>query len=133
LIHTIKARYPLHRVICYPDSSGVQRTAANASTSSIALLKEAGFEIRAKRRNPLVKDRVASVIKKIENKQFFVNTSKCPALTLCLEQQAYNDRDEPDKSSGVDHALDGMGYRVVYSFPIRKPIFQIPFSFAQKT
>jgi hypothetical protein len=133
LIKSIKARYPLHRVICYPDSSGVQRTAANASTSSIALLREAGFEIRAKRRNPLIKDRVASVVKKIENHELFVNTSKCPELTLCLEQQAYNDKGEPDKTSGVDHPLDGLGYRICYSFPVKKPIISVPFSFAQKT
>jgi hypothetical protein len=133
LIKSIKARYPYHRVICYPDSSGVQRTAVNASTSSIALLREAGFEIRARRRNPLVKDRVASVVKKIENNQLFVNTSKCPELTLCLEQQAYNDKGEPDKSSGVDHPLDGLGYRICYSFPVKKPIISVPFSFAQKT
>ena len=133
LIRTIKARYPFHRVICYPDSSGIQRTAANASTSSITLLKAAGFEVRARKRNPLVKDRVASVIKLIETGRFFINTLKCPEITLCLEQQAYNDKGEPDKNSGVDHTLDGMGYRIFYSFPIHKPITKVHFSFAQKT
>jgi len=132
LIKAIKARYPLHTVICYPDCSGVQRTSANASMSSIALLKAAGFQVRAKGRNPKVKDRVASVVKAIEDGIFSVNVSKCPETTRCLEQQAYNAKGEPDKDSGVDHPLDGLGYRIHYSFPIKKPIFTVPFSFAQK-
>ncbi len=133
LIKAIKAKYPAHRVICYPDSSGTQRTAANASTSSIALLKAAGFEIRAKKKNPLIKDRVASVVKMLEEQRLFINVANCPETTKCLEQQAYDDKGQPDKSSGVDHPLDGLGYRVVYSFPITRPVFEIPFSFAQKT
>ncbi len=124
---------PAHRVICYPDSSGTQRTAANASTSSIALLKAAGFEVRAKKKNPLIKDRVASVVKMLEEQRLFINVADCPETTKCLEQQAYDDKGQPDKDSGVDHPLDGLGYRVVYSFPITKPVFEIPFSFAQKT
>lgn len=133
LINTIKARWPNHRVIAYPDSSGSHRNAANASSSSIALLNLAGFEIRAKRKNPLVKDRVTSFVKLIEDNRYYVNTKNCPEYTRCLEQQAYNDKGDPDKDSGVDHLPDGGGYYVSYKYPVRKPIFKFDnYSFAQK-
>ncbi len=133
LAKAIKARYPLHRVICYPDCSGTQRNAANATMSQIQALRDEGLEVRAKRKNPRIKDRVASVVKAIEDGRLFINTAKCPETTRCLEQQAYDDKGEPDKKSGVDHPLDGLGYRIFYSFPIKKHIPNLSFSFAQKT
>ncbi len=133
LIRSIKARWPQHSIVCYPDNSGTQRTSANASTNNISLLKQAGFNVRTKGKNPRIENRVASVVKLLEDKQLFVNTVNCPETTRCLEQQAYNDKGEPDKTSGLDHPLDALGYKVEYTHSIRKPVFKIPFSFAQKT
>lgn len=132
LIKSVIARWPKHRVIAYPDNSGVQRTAANANTNNIALLKQAGFEVRSKSRNPKIENRVASVVKLLEDVRFLVNTRTCPELTRCLEQQAYNDKGEPDKTSGLDHPLDAMGYKIEYTHSIKKQLFRISYSFAQK-
>jgi hypothetical protein len=132
LIDEIKRRWPGNRIIMYPDASGVKRTTTNASSSDIALLKNAGFEVRAKGSNPYVKDRIACVNKLFADGRLFVNTIECPEVTKCLEQQAYDKNGNPDKKSGYDHPLDGLGYRVFYSFNIKRTLFNIPFSFAQK-
>lgn len=132
LIKSIQTRWPDYKIIIYPDASGVQRTTANASVNNIALLKQAGFEVRAKSRNPRIVNRVTSVVKLLEDMELFVNVSKCPEITRCLEQQAYDPKGNPDKETGLDHPLDAMGYKVEYTHSIRKPIYNIPYSFAQK-
>jgi hypothetical protein len=35
---------------------------------------------------------------------------ECPRLIESLERQGYDDRGEPDKKSGYDHACDALGY-----------------------
>jgi hypothetical protein len=132
LIKVIKERWPTHRVVIYPDCSGSQRTSANANTNNIALLRLAGFEIRARSRNPKVANRVTSVVKLFEDKRLYVNVTNCPELTRCLEQQAYNVHGEPDKSNDLDHPLDALGYRIEYSYSIEKPILRLPYSFVSK-
>jgi len=132
LIQEIRTRWPNHKIVIYPDASGVKRTTTNAASSDISLLKAAGFEVRAHGSNPRIKDRVACVNKLFADNTLWVNTVECPEVTKCLEQQSYDKSGDPDKKSGYDHALDGLGYRVHYSFNIKKSMFQIPFSFAQK-
>jgi hypothetical protein len=46
----------------------------------------------------------------------------CPVYVEGLEQQAYNKHGEPDKTSGLDHALDAGGYFITYKFPILKRV-----------
>lgn len=131
-IAEIKRRWPNHRVIAYPDASGVKRTTANASESDIALIKNAGFEVRAYGHNPKVKDRIAAVNNSLANGVVFVNTVEAPESTKCLEQQAYDKHGDPDKKSGYDHQNDATGYVLAYELRIRKPMFSLDFSFASK-
>lgn len=108
----------------YPDASGGSRRSVNASVTDIALLKEAGFTVCAPKANPPVKDRVNSVNAAFRNaegeRKLFVNDLQCPALADALEQQPWAANGEPDKSLGIDHALDALGYSVHWIFPIIK-------------
>ncbi|MGL5005064.1 MAG: terminase, partial [Casimicrobium sp.] len=76
--------------------------------------------------NPAVRDRVNAVNAMILNdlgaRRFLVNTSACPTLTESLEQQAYADSGEPDKSTGHDHPNDAIGYFLTKKYPITKRI-----------
>lgn len=132
LIDSIKAKYPKNRIICYPDASGGRRTTSNTAQSDIIQLKNAGFEVRAFSKNPAVKDRVTSVLKMFQDNKCLVNAAACPEAVRCLEQQAYDSNGDPDKKSGFDHSNDAFGYQIFYRFGLRKPVFKIPFSFAQK-
>lgn len=129
LINAVKTRWPSHRIICYPDCSGNHRHTSNASQSDIAELKNAGFEVRARSTNPLIRDRVAAKVKKIEKNEYLVNVRECPTYTNCLEQQAYDEDGKPDKDTGLDHPNDAGGYRVWYTDPIKKPLFPVKISF----
>jgi hypothetical protein len=121
MIKLIKDKWPQHRVVVYPDASGDSRKSVDASKSDIALLRQAGFEVRVKPTNPSVRDRVLSVNKQFETGRLWINSRLCPTVATNLEQQAYDKNGEPDKKSGFDHQNDATGYPVVYEFPIIRP------------
>ncbi len=124
-----------HHIVMYPDSSGASRSAANAnaSMSSIAQLHQAGFEVRAHKKNPLVVDRIAAMNKAYSDGRVFINSRNCPTTAKCQEQQSYDKNGQPDKKSGVDHQNDATTYPIAYEMAIRKPLFPIEFSFVNKT
>lgn len=125
MINAIKRKYPNHKIIVYPDSSGGSRKTVDASKSDISLLRQAGFAVMADSKNPAVKDRIMSVNSALENGKVKIDFIQCPVLVECLRKQAYNDKGEPDKQSGYDHAPDGMGYFVHYKYPVvRKTVKQ---------
>lgn len=117
-----------HRIIMYPDASGKNRKSNNASTSDIALLEQAGFDVRVNASNPAVKDRVLAMNKALECGKVWVNDSACPNAARGLEQQAYDKNGEPDKTGGVDHQNDASTYPIVYEMPVVKPVAQIQVS-----
>jgi len=131
LIDTIKQRYDGHQIVMYPDASGGSRKTVNASTSDIALLEQAGFAVRAPRKNPPVKDRIVSANRAFEGGLAKVNSKRCPEYVRCLEQQAFDKNGEPDKSGGLDHMNDAGTYPLAYEYPVRKPVSHIPISFAR--
>ena len=97
----------------YPDASGGSRKSVNASTSDLALLKDAGFAVSAGSANPPVKDRVNSMNAMFCNakgeRRYFVNASLCPNYAEALERQAWDKSGEPDKTSGYDHVCFAAG------------------------
>lgn len=122
MIVSIKARYPGHAIIVYPDASGNSRKSNNASESDIALLRAARFTVMVAPSNPAVKDRVLAMNQMIHSdgvRRLRVNLDRCPSLIEGLEKQAYDKNGEPDKTSGLDHVNDACGYFVFYRFPVR--------------
>lgn len=125
MIEAIKRRFPNHPIFIYPDASGGARKTNNASVSDLALLRQADFTVLNNPSNPLVRDRVLAVnimicagIGSLMRRRLFVNPDTCPAFAEGLEKQAYNDKGEPDKSSGLDHAVDAGGYFISYRYPV---------------
>jgi len=124
IIEILKKKYEGKEIYIYPDSAGNARKTVNASETDISLLKNAGFIVRERKKNPRVKDRVLTVNGAFENakakRRLFINTTKCPLLTENLEQQSYDKNGEPEKVGDVDHMLDALGYLVYYFFEIKK-------------
>lgn len=122
LIRTIKERYAGHKVAIYPDASGGSRKTVNASTSDIAMLRQAGFRVVVDAANPAVRDRIVSVNSAFQHGKLWVNEQAAPDVARCLEQQAYGKSGEPDKEGGFDHMNDACGYFVAKELPVRKPV-----------
>lgn len=122
MINSIKERFSNCQINIYPDASGNNRNAQGASTSSIQLLREAGFNVYAPNKNPFVKDRILSMNTGFEKGIHYVNVEKCPTHAANLEQQVYNSAGEPDKSAGNDHTNDANGYFINYKFSVSRPV-----------
>jgi phage terminase large subunit len=120
----IKERWPKHSIIVYPDASGKSRKSVNAATSDIQIIRDYGFQVFAKAQNPPVRDRINAMNAAFEN-GYNVNVDKCPVYARCLEQQAYADNGEPDKSQGLDHLPDAAGYHIHYSYPLVRPAMSL--------
>lgn len=112
----------LHQIFIYPDASGGGRRSVDASKSDLALLKQAGFHVVVDPTNPAVRDRVLSMNKQIETREYLVNSDACPTYTEALEKQAYDKNGEPDKKSGFDHSVDAGGYFIHKRYPVVKRI-----------
>lgn len=116
---TISERYSDHHITIYPDASGRGTTSKSASLSDIKILKVAGFQIKAKKKNPFIKDRVNAFNAALEHGRYFVNTRECPDYTEALEQQVYDPKTGQPKKDGIlDNRVDGAGYLVTYDMPI---------------
>lgn len=124
MIRIIKEKWKAknHRIIVYPDATGSNRKSSDASTSDIAMLNQARFEVRVNPSNPAVKDRINAVNKQFQVSNLWVNSKECKTIASCLEKQVYDKNGEPDKTSGFDHQNDAFGYPVAYEFPINKPV-----------
>jgi len=129
MIDLIKQKFGDHQIYMYPDASGSARKTVNASVSDIALMEQAGFTIRAKKSNPLVRDRVMAMNGALEAGRVRINAKSCPNVAKCLEQQVYRNG-EPDKTSGVDHQNDATTYPIAFEMPIVKPVANVDFKFA---
>lgn len=109
-------------ILVYPDASGGSRKTVNASETDIALLKAAGFQVRAPQANPPVKDRINAMNGMFCNaeglRRYLVNDDLCPTYVEALEQQAWADNGEPDKTTGHDHPVDAAGYFIHFAYPI---------------
>nr|ADV36428.1 phage terminase large subunit [Edwardsiella phage eiAU] len=130
MIDAIKERYPDHHarglIEIFPDSSGKNRKTTNANTSDIAMLEDAGFTVSYNSVNPAVRDRVNDVNGMILNgkgqRRLKVNVARCPKATEALEQQIWDPKTgAPDKTSGVDHMADAIGYPIAFCHPIVRP------------
>lgn len=119
LINLVRQRFPGRQIIAYPDASGqYARSTTNASLTDVGLLKAAGWQIRAGKANPDIRNRVNTLNKAFEDKTYLV-TSNCTKVIENLERQAYDDDGKPDKKAGFDHTNDGMGYLAWQLAPIR--------------
>jgi hypothetical protein len=128
MIRHMHDRYQGHPILVYPDASGDNRKSQNASESDISLLSAAGFTVCVNASNPRIRDRVLALNSMIHvsgERSYLVNPDKCPHLVEALEKQAYDKNGEPDKSTGLDHIIDGAGYYVAYCWPIVKPALTI--------
>jgi hypothetical protein len=135
IISIIKARFKDHKIRVYPDAAGGSRKSVDASKNDIALLHQAGFTVIADKTNPRVKDRVLAMNVLFCNnsgeRQYKVNSLRCPTYADNLEQQVWTESGEPDKTQGKDHTNDAGGYFIYQDYPIEKPLSNVKIKFAR--
>lgn len=113
----IVARYGDRSIVVYPDPSGSSRkTSAPVGQTDFSILKAHGFQVSSPRAAPPVVDRINEVNAVLRNangdRRLFVGQT-CRSLIKALDGLVYKEgTSQPDKSSGLDHITDALGYAV---------------------
>lgn len=109
------------RVTIVADASGAYNATSGASSDS-TIMRKAGFKVVHDWANPKVIDRIHAVQGRILTARDEVHLKvnpRCQELIRCLLSQVWDRWHKPDKSKGLDHLPDALGYFVWHHFPIR--------------
>ena len=127
LAQAIKARYPDHKIIAYPDPSGrAHKSSAPIGQTDFTILASHGIQPLARKGAPPMVDSVNAVNAKLLNgygeaHMFF--HPKCGELIKSMERTRWlenrPDSATIDKSEGVEHFSDGVRYATEYLYPVR--------------
>lgn len=114
----------LNQISIYPDPAGNNRNHDRGETS-LDILREAGFKnIYFKRKHPAVQDRVNSVNRLLRTANGEIQLrvdAHCTGVINSFEQTTYKSgSNEVDKTKGVEHAADAIGYYTDFRHPMRK-------------
>ena len=118
----LRARYPDKRVIIYPDPASRQRKTSAGGRTDLSILQNAGFEVKAKTRHALVRDRINAVNSRLlssDGQRKLLIDPKCKQTIESLERQTYKEGTSIPNKDGFDHMNDALGYLVEYLFPVR--------------
>jgi len=123
MVEEIKRRYK-NKSIIYPDPSARQRKTSAGGLTDLAILKNAGFEVKTRSTAPLVRDRINSVNAKLKNAKGINSLyilKSCKNVIKSIERQIYKEGTHiPDKDSGYDHFNDALGYMIEYNYPLKR-------------
>ena len=112
------------KIIIYPDPSAKQRKTSAGGMTDLAILKNAGFEVRCRNKAPLVRDRINAVNSKLKNvkgqNSLFILKS-CKNAIKSIERQIYKEGTHiPDKEICYYHMNDALGYIIEYNYPLKR-------------
>lgn len=119
----IKNRYPKHKIYVYPDPAGkARKTSAAGGVTDFTILQQHGFYVIAPAAHPAVADRInevqAMLCNAVGERRLFVSP-KCKELIKALDGMTYKQgASVPDKTLGLDHITDALGYKIHSMFPI---------------
>ncbi|MER9176325.1 phage terminase large subunit [Mesorhizobium sp. M0955] len=112
-----------NQVTFFPDPAGANRN-HDRGESSLEILRQAGFKkILYRRKHPPVADRVNSVNRLLLTADGTIRLrvdKNCKHLITALEQTIYKPGSrDVDKSAGVEHPADALGYYAEFAHPVR--------------
>ncbi|AMB48274.1 phage terminase large subunit [Methylobacterium sp. AMS5] len=112
------------RIILYPDPAGAQRGHGRGE-SDLDILRDAEFKnLKYRKKHPKVADRVNSVNRMLKAADGTIRLKvdrNCKHVINAFEQTIYKPGSrDVDKSAGVEHPADALGYCLDLEFPVRQ-------------
>lgn len=102
----------------FPDATGSERsTKAPGGKSDFHFIREAGFDIRCRSRNPDRKDRYNAVNGKLRSKDGKISLTVSPRCKKIIKYMATYSHELMPKQENISHMLDAMSYPTAYLFP----------------
>lgn len=124
LADTLRARFPSHPIVCYPDPTGASRkTAAAAGDTDHAILRRAGFQVYSPGRAYAVADKLNTVNRAFRdasgNVRLYLDPAHTKVLRKSLEGLSFVEGTSiPDPRSEHSHMTDALAYMVLALLPI---------------
>ncbi len=127
----IKSRFPVSMVTIFPDSTG-EAESSKATKSDLAILRLAGFKVKAHKSNPKVKDRINAVNARIRTTDgqihYFVDPVACPYTVKDLnmvERLPDGRENKKQEDEGLVHISSALGYPIAYMYPVRSGTYGV--------
>jgi hypothetical protein len=127
VIDEIERRYWRHmkQITVFPDPAGANRSTRGRGESDMDIFRERGIlRLRYRRKHPSVTDRVNAVNRMLRTADGTIRlrvNGACRHLIESLEQTLYKKGSpEIDKSQGLEHMTDALGYPIELLFPRRR-------------
>ena len=117
MAEALKEKYPGIKV--FPDSTGSARK-TSASQSDHDILRQAGFQVLAPRKNPPVRDRINSVNRLLREERITFNN--CPYLIMDMERNVFRNGEPDKRDPEQSHSSDAIGYSSNFLMPIHERI-----------
>ena len=122
LCQEIHHRYKNKKIFAYPDPASKQRRTSAGGRTDLSILQNNGFVVKSLNKHMAVRDRINSVNSKLCNSigiRGIIISPKCKNLLNTLSKQVYKEGTSlPDKTGGLDHHGDALGYFVSYLYPV---------------
>lgn len=124
MVQEIRNRFKDKHIFIYPDPASKQRKTSAGGVTDLAILKNAGFNLRVRNTHPLIRDRINAVNTKLKNgigdRTLFI-ANNCKNVLKSIERQIYKEGTTvPDKDNNYDHMNDALGYLVEYLYPVKR-------------
>jgi len=124
MVRLIKTRYPGRSIRIYPDPTGnARKTSAPVGQTDFTILRQAGFSVLAPSSPYPVADKINTVNTAMctaAGVRRVVISPKCRELTRGLDGLTYKEgTSDPDKTLGLDHITDALGYLLLWEMPMR--------------
>jgi len=124
MIEELTRRFP-RRGVVHPDPSCFARkTSAEAGVTDCSIIQNYGWYVHPTKPYPVTNrvNAVNAMLRNANGRSRLVIDPKCKYLIRALDGVAYQAGSRiPDKSTGLDHAADALGYLVAAVFPMSDP------------
>ena len=123
----LKQRFPGREVVAYPDPTGSARKTSAAGETDHGIIRKYGFKCISPRHPWAVKDKINATNWLCKNAagqiRLFIHP-RCKHTIKALKNVTYKEGAEDyviDKTAGIEHWTDGLGYLVLGAFNQVKP------------
>lgn len=123
----LQQRFPNRRIVAYPDPTGSARKTSAAGETDHGIIRKYGFQCISPRHPWAVKDKINATNWLCRNAagqiRLFIHP-RCKHTIKALKNVTYKEGAEDyviDKTAGIEHWTDGLGYLVLGAFNQVKP------------
>ena len=123
----LKQRFPDRRIVAYPDPTGSARKTSAAGETDHGIIRKYGFGCISPKHPWAVKDKINSTNWMVRTAdaqiRLFIHP-RCKHTIKALKNVTYKEGAEDyviDKTAGIEHWTDGLGYLILGAFNQVKP------------